>query len=78
VASSPLSTRIAVRPLLAEIRAPTLILNGAGDFFGPQVSAREFSAIPGSRVEMASGAGHMPFVGAPDQFRAAMTEHLQA
>ena len=65
-----------VRPRLAEIRAPTLILNGEADFFGPQVSARELSAIPGSRVVMLPGVGHWAFAEAPDAFREAVAEFL--
>jgi proline iminopeptidase len=58
-----------MRPHLHRIRAPTLILNGAADFFGPQVSARELGAIPNSRATIIPGAGHFAFVEAPDRFR---------
>ena len=39
------------------------------DFFGPQTSARELGAIPGSRTMMIPGAGHFAFADAPDRFR---------
>jgi proline iminopeptidase len=75
------NTRIApdydIRPRLGEIRTPTLIINGEADFFGPQVSARELSAIPGSRVAMIPGAGHFAFADAPDRFRAELEEFLE-
>jgi pimeloyl-ACP methyl ester carboxylesterase len=61
-----------VRPLLAGIGVPTLILNGEADFFGPQASAREFAAIPDSTVTIMPGAGHFPFAEDPDGFRKAI------
>jgi len=65
-----------LRPRLDEIRAPTLILNGAADFFGPQVSARELVAIPGSRAVVLPDAGHWPFVETPERFRAELEAFL--
>jgi pimeloyl-ACP methyl ester carboxylesterase len=72
-----LAPRYDMRPRLAQISAPTLILNGEADFFGPQVSARELSAIPGSRVVMIADAGHWAFVEAPVAFRAAVEVFLR-
>jgi pimeloyl-ACP methyl ester carboxylesterase len=66
-----------MRPHLHEIRAPTLILNGAADFFGPEVSARELSAIPDSRATIIPSAGHFTFVEAPDRFRSELETFLQ-
>jgi proline iminopeptidase len=75
------NTRLAasydMRARLSEIRAPTLILNGAADFFGPQVSACEFSAIPDSRATIIPGAGHFAFVEAPELFRYELETFLQ-
>lgn len=65
-----------LRPRLPEITTPTLILNGAADFFGPLVSARELAAIPGSRTVLLPGAGHWPFIDTPDRFRAAVEAFL--
>ena len=74
------NTRLAagydVRPLLGAIRAPTLILNGADDFFGPRVSARELGAIPGSQSVVIPGAGHFPFADRPEAFRAELEAFL--
>ena len=53
-----------LRPGLPRISAPTLILNGTADFFGPRVSARELAEIPGSEVVMVDGAGHFPWADA--------------
>ena len=59
-----------LRSRLGEIEAPTLIVNGERDFFGPRVSARELAAIPNSRVVLIAGAGHFVFAEAPKRFRA--------
>jgi pimeloyl-ACP methyl ester carboxylesterase len=66
-----------MRPRLHEITAPTLIINGAVDFFGPHISARELSAIPGSRAVLLPDAGHWPFVEVPQRFRAELEEFLR-
>ncbi len=65
-----------LRSRLAEIHAPTLILNGAADFFGPQISARELAAIPDSHVVVIPGAGHWPFVETPERFGAELEAFL--
>ena len=66
-----------LRPRLHEIHAPTLILNGANDFFGPQISARELAAIPGSRLVLVPDAGHWPFTETPGRFRAEVARFLE-
>jgi pimeloyl-ACP methyl ester carboxylesterase len=71
-----LAPRYDLRGRLHEIQVPTLILNGAADFFGPRVSGRELSAIPNSRLVMLSGCGHWPFVETPDRFRAELEAFL--
>jgi pimeloyl-ACP methyl ester carboxylesterase len=65
-----------MRPRLHEITAPTLILNGALDFFGPQISASDLAAIPGSRVVMLPDVGHWPFFETPERFRAEIEAFL--
>lgn len=57
-----------LRPRLGEIEAPTLVINGERDYFGPRFSARELAAIPDSRVVMIPDAGHFTFVEAPQRF----------
>src|SRR5205823_2432158 len=75
--NSRLAAGYDMRSRLPEIRALTLILNGSADFFGPQVSARELCAIPGSRARIIPGAGHFPFVEAPERFRSDLETFLQ-
>lgn len=62
------AARYDMRSRLGEIAAATLIITGARDFFGPQVSARELAAIPESRVVTIPDAGHFAFVEAPGRF----------
>jgi len=47
------------RPLLAGIRAPTLVLHGADDPLVPPAAGRDSAAnIPGARFELVPGMGH--------------------
>lgn len=69
-----IAPRYDLRPRLPEIGAPTLIINGARDFFGPRISARELGTIPDSRVEIVLDAGHFVFAEAPQRF----CRHVQA
>ena len=64
-------------PRLAEIRAPTLVINGVADYFGPQSSARDLSAIPGSRIVLLENAGHWAFAEDPDRFRREVEDFLE-
>jgi pimeloyl-ACP methyl ester carboxylesterase len=61
---------------LGGIEAPTLIVNGERDYFGPRISARELAAIPNSRVALIPGAGHFVFAEAPQRFRAELEAFL--
>ncbi len=65
-----------VRPLLSQIRAPTLVINGDADWLGPRVSARELAAIPDVRIVMVPGAGHWVFAEQPERFRAEVETFL--
>jgi proline iminopeptidase len=65
-----------LRPRLGEIEAPTLIVNGERDYFGPRISARELAAIPNSRVALIPGAGHFVFAEAPQRFRGELEAFL--
>jgi pimeloyl-ACP methyl ester carboxylesterase len=66
-------------PILAAIQAPTLILWGDRDQEVPQ-SAMETMAtkIPQSRLVIFAGAGHFPFLDAPEEFATTLQEFLQA
>jgi proline iminopeptidase len=76
-ASSPTGAAVAARlrregydwtEAIATISAPTLILHGEEDILGLDVPASINKLIGGSRVELISHAGHMPFWEAPQQF----------
>jgi pimeloyl-ACP methyl ester carboxylesterase len=66
-------------PILPAIRAPTLILWGDHDQEVPR-SAMETMAtkIPQSRLVVFSGAGHFPFLDAPEEFGRTVRGFLQA
>jgi pimeloyl-ACP methyl ester carboxylesterase len=52
--------RVDSLPLLAAVRCPTLVLCGEGDLLTPPAHSRELAeGIPGARLELLPGAGHM-------------------
>jgi len=54
-----------LRPELARVRAPTLVIHGEQDIF-PLEGAREWAAsIPGAKLLIVPGAGHAPHVERP-------------
>ena len=62
---------------LAEINAPTLVLNGADDFLFPPGRAELMShGIPGARLRVFEASGHLPFVEEEAAFLAAVREFL--
>ncbi len=67
-----------LRPSLAAIRAPTLVLAGAADPATPpehgEVIAR---GIPGARLEVIPGAAHLAAVSASARVTAALSSHLR-
>jgi pimeloyl-ACP methyl ester carboxylesterase len=65
-----------LRPQLGKIDAPTLVVNGGRDFFGPRISARELAAIPNSKVVVIPHAGHFVFAEAPQRLRAELEAFL--
>jgi proline iminopeptidase len=66
-----------MRPQLPEIAAPTLVINGVSDFFGPQIAAQDLGAIPGARVVVLEEAGHWAFAENPDAFRREVEAFLE-
>ncbi len=67
-----------LRPSLARISAPTLVITGGDDYMASPVSADEIAAgIAGARTVILPNAGHFPFVEAPDPFRVAILEFLE-
>jgi proline-specific peptidase len=66
-----------LRPDLARIAAPTLVLTGAEDFICGPACAEEIAAgIADSRKVVLDGCGHFPFVEAAERFRAEVTAFL--
>jgi proline iminopeptidase len=67
-----------LRPLLARIRCPTLVLTGAEDFITSTAAAKELGErIAGARVEVIAGCGHWSFVEQPVQFRRLVGDFLR-
>ena len=61
----------------AEIAAPTLILAGTADNVVDHRNAELLAArIPGARVELLEGAGHLFFWEQPDEFVRIVNEFL--
>lgn len=66
-----------VRPRLAEIKIPTLVIGGADDLLTPPRLQRELQAgLPNARVEIVPHAGHMVMWERPDAFHAAFDPFL--
>ncbi len=58
------------RPLLAEVRCPTLVVVGEHDWIcGPVWNRALAAAIPGSRLVEIPGVGHLPQYEVPEVFR---------
>ena len=65
------------RPLLAGIRAPTLLLWGSRDRVAPPAAAERFARdIPGAVVQVIEGAGHAPMTELPEETAAAILAFL--
>lgn len=65
------------RPLLAQIRCPTLVIVGEHDWIcGPLWNRALAAAIPGARLVEMPGIGHLPQYEAPAAFRAAIDAWL--
>jgi pimeloyl-ACP methyl ester carboxylesterase len=64
--------------LLPSISVPTLVAGGEEDALIPPDRVRELAAaIPGARVAILPGSGHLPAVEAPDALNQALIEHLE-
>jgi pimeloyl-ACP methyl ester carboxylesterase len=67
-----------LRDVLATIRVPTLVLQGEVDTRSPIAVGRALhDAIPGSRLTVLPGVGHVSNVDAPDAFDAAVLDFLR-
>jgi pimeloyl-ACP methyl ester carboxylesterase len=66
------------RPLLAEIRCPTLVLVGDGDELTPPELAKEIATgISGARLVSVPDCGHLSTVEQPEAVNAALAEWLR-
>jgi pimeloyl-ACP methyl ester carboxylesterase len=58
-----------LRPALPALRVPTLLLHGELDARSPRSVAEDLRGrIPGARLRLVRGAGHMANVEAPEEF----------
>jgi pimeloyl-ACP methyl ester carboxylesterase len=65
------------RETLASISVPTLVLCGAEDVLTPPAESEAMArAIPGSRLVVLEGVGHLPNLEDPGLFNAALAEFL--
>ncbi|MTH99253.1 alpha/beta fold hydrolase [Roseibium sp. RKSG952] len=72
-----LIARIDSRPFLKEIGCPALVVVGDGDRLTPPHLAREIhNLIPGSRLAVIAGSGHLPTLEEPDQTTAVLKNWL--
>jgi pimeloyl-ACP methyl ester carboxylesterase len=66
-------------PILSAIQAPTLILWGDRDQDVPRSAMETMAAkIPRARLVVFAGAGHFPFLDAPEEFRRSLSDFLTA
>jgi proline-specific peptidase len=68
-----------VRPILASVIAPTLVVAGEKDFLIDPAACREVvDGIPDARLETLEGAGHLPWFERPEEFTSAIRTFLTA
>jgi pimeloyl-ACP methyl ester carboxylesterase len=71
--------RVDSRPGLGAIDRPTLVLVGDSDqLTPPELSAEIAGSIPGARLVVVAGAGHLTTLDQPEQVTRALVEWLQA
>ncbi len=65
-------------PDLAGISVPTLVIGSTRDqLIAPDVSAAMAAGIPGARLEVLEGVGHLSNLEAPEAFNRLLVEHLR-
>lgn len=70
-------TRVDARPALDRIAVPTLVIAGAGDALVPVERHLEVhAAVPGSRLEVVEGVGHLSTLEAPGTVAALLDDWL--
>ncbi len=66
-----------LRPTLAAVDLPTLVVHGERDPVCPSGAGRALAeAIPGARLSLLAGAGHAPFLSRPDALAASLLPFL--
>jgi pimeloyl-ACP methyl ester carboxylesterase len=75
--NAELAPRYDNRRELPLIDAPTLLITGDLDFFGPPANAEMLELIPDARNEVLSQAGHFVWFDEPDRFREEVTRFLK-
>jgi pimeloyl-ACP methyl ester carboxylesterase len=69
------ATRVDERPALARVRIPTLVLAGGEDRLCPVERHAEIAGrVPGARLEVLDGVGHLSPLEAPERVAAALGE----
>jgi 3-oxoadipate enol-lactonase len=64
-------------PNLAGIDVPTLVITSTGDtLIPPEATTPMADEIPGARLQIIQGAGHLSNLEAPDEFNRLLAEHL--
>jgi pimeloyl-ACP methyl ester carboxylesterase len=64
---------------LGRIRVPTLVIAGADDGLIPAAAAETLAdGIPGARLQVIPGAGHLSALERPEEFATAVTSFLRA
>jgi pimeloyl-ACP methyl ester carboxylesterase len=77
-AARAMAARFDSRPVLEQVRVPTLIVVGAEDSLTPPAMSEEMhKLVPGSRFEVIPGVGHMSNIEAPEAFNRVLLEFLQ-
>ena len=65
-------------PDLAGWKAPTLVVAGEKDQLMPRAEMEKIAAsVPGARLHVIAGAGHLPFLEKPREVAPLLTAHLQ-
>ena len=74
--NAELAPRYDNRRELSLIQAPTLLITGDLDFFGPPANADMLELVPDARSVVLSDAGHFVWFDEPDRFREEVTRFL--
>lgn len=66
-------------PMLGTVTCPTLVLCGENDRLTPPETARSMQeSIPGARLDIIAGAGHIANLEQPEAFNALLLRHLRS